>query len=260
MKRLVFSFLVISGIWVNSLIYGEDLNINRNQFFIGPQWYHVLRTKDGGAKQQGGLIGACIGFERLKRCGWYVGAEASYACGTLKGKTAKGKPLRSHYSESFVEGRLGFTVQQESKPQVGFTPFAGFGYFIEQNNFINPSPLSAHFKTRFTYVTAGILSQIHFWERLEVGANFQMKYPFAPKCRVSNDEDNDPNTQRIGERFFYRVELPVTYTLACMKSGAISAVPFYESRVYGRRPNFPFNFIKTKFESLGVIFKFLYRF
>lgn len=139
------------------------------------------------------------------------------------------------------------------------TPFAGIGYFIEKNNFLDPSPIPANFKTRFVYFVTGFLTQIHFCNQFEIDLNFKTKFPFAPKCKVTNDPENEAVDQRIGDRFQYQVDLPLTYHAFCKGRLGISLIPFYEYRNYGSHPNFPFNFIKTHFNIWGIAFGLQYR-
>lgn len=259
MKYLYFIFLGLAISWSAPVVFSENLNLDRNQFSIGPEWYYAQRTKEGGTKQDGNLFGVYLSYDRLKRYGCYWGGDINYAEGTLDGHSRAGRKLRSRLLDACFEGRLGFTFQQQKGCQVGATPFIGIGYFIEENNFINPSPIPAHFKTRFTYFTAGFLTQIHFSNQFEMGLNFKAKVPFAPRCKVSNDPDNEPVDQRIGQRFQYQADFPITYYAFCKCQLGISMTPFYEYRNYGSHPNFPFNFIKTHFNIWGIKLGITYR-
>lgn len=246
--------LILLLLLMNSLF--ADLNLNRHALYIGPEWFHVERTKSGGTKQHGDIYGGRLGYDRLKRYGWYWGGDAYYASGDLKGHTGSGANLKSRFKDWSLEGRFGYTFQYKCGLQPSITPFIGVGYFEEKNNFVDPSPIVAHFKIRAYYTVIGFLSSLYY-DPFEVGLNFKAKWPFDPRCKVTHDEDNLPMTQNITARWFYRVELPITFRFKpCSPAFAISGVPFYEFRNYGKHPNFPFNFIKTQFNNWGLRIEF----
>ncbi len=254
MRSLTGLLLVLAAVSMTCQIIGSDLDLKRNQFYIGPEWYYVTRTKEGGTKQQGNLIGVRAGYDRLKRYGWYIGTDALYAYGTLDGHVGdetKTK-IRSHFTDITVEGRFGYTFQQKTCYKVALTPFIGIGYMREKNHFIKPSPIQPHYDTYFPYGTIGFLSRIYPWEQIEVGLNFKAKFPFEPHCRVSHDEEIDSFIQNVKEEILYRVDLPITYRFGCQGPFAIGVVPFYEYRHYGSHPNYPSDFFKTQFSIWGM--------
>lgn len=241
-------------------IYAQDPSLQRHQLYMGPKWSYVERIRHLGTKQQGHVWGLEGGYDRLKRYGWYWGAQADYLEGNLRGHSRFAGKLRSRFLTSFIEGRFGYTFQQKENWQLAFTPFLGVGYNLEKNRFLHPSPLKVRFKTDFAYATVGFLSWIHIAERVELGANFKIRIPFEPKCRVTHDEENDPVTQKIGERLQYRLDLPITYRLDCGGRFAIILKPFYEYRHYGSRVNYPFDFFKTRYRFWGTSLELQYRF
>lgn len=245
-----------------TICYAHDIDLDRKQFYVGPEWYHLSRTKEGGTKQKRTLFGGRIGFDRLKRYKWYIGAEASYAKNTLRGHSSSGDKLCSHFVDKYIEGRFGYTFQCKEWMHPSITPFVGYGTAREINNFKEPSPVQVHFKTHYNYVAFGFLSWIHPFcpfDCFELGLNFEAKYPLNPKCRVTHDEENEHLSQNIKSRMLYKVELPITYRITCDGRMALTAVPFYEWRVYGGHPNFPFNFIKTNIRAGGAVVEFVYR-
>lgn len=258
-RLLLFKTFTILVLSCFSLGYAKDFSLNRHQFVIGPEWYYVDRVKCGGTKQNGNLFGVRLGYDRLKRFGFYWGIDGLIAHGRLKGHAGSGHKLHSRLTDSSVEGRLGFTFQQKTGWQCALTPYAGVGYFNETNKFKHPSPVTAHFKTYFPYAAVGFLSWMHPCDRVELGLNFKAKIPFEPKCRVTNDPEHKRVTQRIDERMHYRVELPLTYRLSCDGHTGVSLIPFYEYRKYDHYPNFPFNFIKTIYNNYGLTLEFVYR-
>lgn len=230
-----------------------------HQFYIGPEIYHVRLTRGGGAHQDGMLYGGRLGYDRIKRYGWYWGVDALYATGELTGKNGGGHRIKSNFTDTSVEGRFGYTFKCKTGYRPSFTPFIGAGYFVQRNNFKHPSPIPAHFRTTFAYGTAGFLSQISINPCWDIGVNFKVRYPYDPKCHISHDPEVDNSTQTIAEKIQYRVELPVTYhTGYCCDRVLVSCVPFYEYRHFGEHPNYPFDFYDTKFNNYGLLIKFMY--
>ena len=189
----------------------------------------------------------------------YFGGDAVCAQGSLRGHSGLRDSLYSKLLDLSVEGRVGFTFQQESNFQASISPFVGLGYLTEINHFERSSPLHVHLRTYFSYIALGFLSWAHLSELFEVGINFKAKLPVEPKCRVSHDPDNSPLTQKVAQRWHYRVDLPLTYRLFCDGRMAVSAVPFFEYRDYGEHFNFPFNFIKTELSLFGLTLALQYR-
>lgn len=253
--RALLCFLLLS---LPLQISGRDLNLHRHQFFIGPEWNHLERIKKEGTKQQGNLFGLRAGYDRLKRYGWYWGLEGGCVTGSLRGHSGKGSPLHSDFTSSFIEGRFGYTFQQKACYQMAFTPFVGVGYALEQNHFKNPSPLPLHFRTYFPYGVWGFLSWMHLCGPWDIGLNFKMKMPFEPHCRVTHDPDNEPSTQMVGERLFYRVDLPITWHTPYCERLNMVVNPFWEYRHYGSRINYPFDFLKTEFTTWGLTLELQY--
>lgn len=245
-----FKLIIFLTLFSSSLFAEERQLVN--QLALGPETYWVKRTKDGGTKQTGCLWGGRLTFNRIKCFGWYLGADLLYASGTLNGHSNTNK-IRSTLSDTNVEGRFGYTLQQRSDRAPSFTPFFGIGYFRETNNFRSPTPIQVHFRNTFTYIPFGFLSHVYINPQIGMGLNFKVRYLFQHKNTVSNDPENDTMTLHYREKLQYRVELPLTYDL-CFRNRLwrISLDPFYEYRNYGYLPNYPFDFLDTKFNIYGV--------
>lgn len=233
--------------------------LNRHQVYIGPEIYHVRRTRHGGTEQTGTMYGVRIGYDRIKRCRIYWGGDFLYARGTLNGKSGRGSHLKSHLTDESIEGRIGYTFQKKCGIQVSFTPYIGVGYLRETNRFVSPSPIPVHFNTRFAYGAAGFLSNVPINERFEIGLNFKLKWMIDPQCKVTNDPDQDNFTQNIKQELQYRVDLPITYNFQCYQRFALCLTPFYEYRHYGTHLNFPIDFMNTKFRNYGGVLEIIYR-
>lgn len=248
--------------WANHQFRECDEQIatrNAFQIYAGPEIYHVHRTRKGGTYQDGTVYGIKAGYERIKRYKVYFGFDALYASGILEGKSGSGNALKSHFSDTYVEGRLGYTFKSKCQFKPSFTPYGGVGYFIEENNFTHPKSTPVHFKTNYIYVALGFLSEIAIKEDFTLGFNFKVKYPYDAKCRVSHDPHFDDTTQMINEEIQYRIEVPLTYQVKRFSENSyISLVPFYELREYGYHPNYPHDFIKTKLNIYGAFIKLMY--
>lgn len=228
--------------------------------YIGPEIYYTQRVKEGGSKQTGTLYGVRIGYDRIQRYKLYWGIDALWARGILEGQT-KENHLKSTLTDMNVEARIGYTFQSKNWRCASLTLYSGGGYFWENNFYQHPSPLTVHFKNRFSYIPIGFLSQIFVTPNWSIGANFKVRYLIESEHKVTNDPEHDHLTQHYEDRLQYRVDLPVTYFICWKKhSLAVSLVPFYEYRSYGYRANFPFDFLETKFNFYGATLKFLYLF
>lgn len=245
---LLFGSYLTAKQWIKT--YGLEA-------YVGPEIYYVNRTKGKGAKQSGTLYGLRIGYDRIYRYKLYWGIDALWARGVLEGKNQENR-LKSLFTDSNVEARLGYTFQSKNWHCASFTPFFGVGYFWENNEYQHPTPLHIHFKNHFTYIPMGFLSQIFITPHWSVGLNFKVRYLIEAKQDVMNDPDHDHLVQHYEEKLQYRTELPMTYFFCWNKfSLAASLVPFYEYRPYGYRANFPFDFLETKLKLYGATLKLL---
>jgi|ERR1700733_3582251 len=227
----------------------------------GSETYHFHRAREGGTHQSGRIDGLRVGIDRIKRYGWYIGADYLYAKGQLKGETATGRLVRSELTDQIYEVRLGFTLQQKNCKHPFITPFVGWGNFKEINDFFLPSPLPCKFTDTFDYYTVGFLSGVNFTPLLTMGINFKLRFMQDAKSEVSNDPLFDKVTLLIKDEMHIRVDLPLIY----MPCGSLLGIgfqlaPFYEYRHFGGREGFPFNFRDTKFYLYGTKFALVYRF
>lgn len=252
LKPAFFSlfFLLTTSLAAQNWVKGYSLDP-----YIGPEIYYVDRLKEGGAAQKGALYGFRIGYDHVKRYKLYWGIDALWAKGMLTGHAAKER-LKSEFTDSNAEARLGFTFASKSWRCASFTPYTGLGYFWESNNYQKPSPLTVHFKNTFSYVPGGFLSQIFLAPQWSLGLNFKLRYILEGDQKVTHDPKYGKLTQRYEEKFQYRVEVPMTrfFSWNCL-SLAASLVPFYEYRCYGHCANFPFDFLETKLNLYGATLK-----
>lgn len=230
----------------------ECLPVLRNIFYLGPDIYHVKRLRRGGTHQSGVLCGVRGGYDRIKRYNFYVGVEGAWASGEITGESASGSHLKSTLTEAEIEGRLGYTLGTKHACRPTFTPFVGVGYFNQTNKFRAPSPVPLHFTDTFQYGVVGFLSNIYFMPCLSAGVNFKAKFVYDPRSRISNDPEGEDVTLKFGEKTQYEVDLPITFYFDfCDQCWTLSGVPFYIYRHYGEMPNFPFDFVETKYIIYG---------
>lgn len=228
---------------------------------IGPEIYHVKRVREGGTSQHGCLYGVHGSFERLGRFKWYIGFEGLYGKGTINGHSGMGLKLKSALTDRFIEGRFGYTFQAKCHYTPSFTPFIGYGYSDETNQYKSPSPLIVKFIHESSYVSFGFLSEITLGDKFSAGFNLKMRSLVDPICKVKKDQVFGSLKMHIHEKMQYRFELPLKLAIfhEChvFEVGIIS---FYEIRHYGGRENYPFDFLDTKLRLFGASFQLSYRF
>jgi hypothetical protein len=227
---------------------------------IGPEYYHVQRKRKGGTSQCGDAWGARYNYDRIKRYKLYWGLQAFYGTGQLDGKSGSGDKTRSQLTDKQIEGYVGYTFACKNPPYFALIPFAGGGYFQETNNFRHPTPIHLRFKTYFPYATFGFLSSLRINPCWSVGFNLRIRTPWNTKCKVTNDPQFDEITLLVGDRFHYRLELPIVYFGPLWYNLRLGIMPFYEYRAYGGRENYPFDFFKTTFKIYGINLQLIYEF
>lgn len=255
MRRLTLSFALLSLILL-ICSPGEGALAP----FLGPECYAMQRTREGGSRQWGVLCGVRGGYERIKGNALYWGIDGLWAQGTLKGHMQH-RPLYSRFTDSNVELRGGYTWHCPRWSHFAITPYLGLGLFWEKTLYHAPSPLPLHFHNQFSYAAAGFLSHLFLSSQWSVGFNCKLRYPIEGRQTVSHDPAHETLVQSYEERLQYRLELPFTYFFCIHhSSAAIALVPFFESRCYGSRPNFPFDFLETTLRLYGATVKAIYLF
>jgi len=247
-----------------------DASRKGHRFFLGPEFYHVHRVRQGGTKQNGTLIGGKLIYDHVKRYKFYWAAEGLFAVGPLMGHTGDGKKIKSCLSENYVEGRLGYTFQSKCWLKPSFTPFGGYGYFWEINKFDKNAPLPIRTQTTYRYAAAGFLTSINLSEHLQIGVNLKLKYMLEPRCTITKDPEFDKISLKIGnEKLQYRIELPVNYYSreqhgCCdgFKDGSygVAFTPFFERQHYEGQAAYPFDYMRTLFFNYGATLAAFYTF
>lgn len=231
-----------------------------NKISLGPEIYYLTRARAGGTKQTGWMSGIRGSYDRIKRYRLYWGFEALYAKGSLKGHNGIDDALKSSFTDAHIEGRFGYTFQAKCNYLPAFTPFVGYGYFRDINKFKAPSPLTLKFITSYKYVAYGFLSSVTLFDDFTAGFNFKGWSMINARTKVQDDPQEDDISMLMGERFNYRLEMPILYRhFTCSQHLEIGLIPFYECRHYGSRENFPFDYFDTKFRLWGASIQLTYR-
>ncbi|MCB1112507.1 MAG: hypothetical protein H7A37_10075 [Chlamydiales bacterium] len=225
-----------------------------HQFSLGPEFFHMRRTKEGGGRKDGWLYGVHFRYDRVRPCSLYWGMDAYWAKGTLRGSTSSGSPCKSIKTDMNVEGRLGYTFAIPRVSHLLFSPYVGGGGFWGINNFQDPTPVPIKLRNTFQFVSLGFRSQISCSPSIDLGLNFATKFMLDGRSNVCDDPIFDDDTLIMESKNHYEVEVPITYTYCCGdRTYQWILEPFYRYRHYGHHDNFPFDFLETRFQIFGVM-------
>lgn len=225
---------------------------------FGPEVYHLKRTREGGSEQSGTLWGGHLTYHRMGPQALYWGVDGYYVKGDLEGKSGNDTKTKSHVKEGEIEGRLGYSLQWENgcyNPSV--TPFVGGGYFSQCYKFQKPSPMTIRVDEWFPYASFGFLTAIDFTCYLRAGIDLSVKWMVEGKSRISEDPEMDDVTLQMDDAIQWTLDLPVRFEWSQVD---LNVIPFYRFRHFGGRPNYPFDFIDTRFRILGLRATFAYTF
>lgn len=257
------NFKAVAGI---SLLAGmgwmSPLSALNTELTLGPEICSITRTREGGTRQTGTLYGVHTNFDRcLERYKTYYGIEGAYASGVLKGKSRSGTPLKSNFTQSNIEGRLGYTLQSKGEKYLSLTPYFSAGYFLELNNYKKPSPVKVHFNNRFFYGGIGCILKGCLRPRLHFGLNVSARFSSDGKVTTSHDPEFDSHTIKYMQKVQCRVSLPFSYQFSESNPRcSFEAVPFFEYRQYGKKRAIPFDFLDTRIQCWGIDLMCSYRF
>ncbi|MCB1181279.1 MAG: hypothetical protein KDK55_04580 [Chlamydiia bacterium] len=230
-------------------------------FKIGPEIYYLNRNRASGTTQEGRVDGIRASLERIKACGFYVGGDVLYGEGCISGHNRRKHSLVSNLADFIAEGRIGMTLMIPFARYQYIIPYCGYGYFMEKNRFVNPSPLCYQTKDTFKFIAAGFLSGLNFTSQFSMGINVKARFMIDGRSKVTDDPDLDDLSLLMNDTSHYRIEVPFAYTFCDrLWNFDLEVAPFYEYRHFGGREGFPFNFIDTKFNLFGARFAIGLRF
>lgn len=225
MKNLLISFMLSLNLFctVNAFEFLSTFNdpiITGNQLHLEPI-YSNTKYKSGEKKQKGSLYGIKGSYDFLVYNAPYIGIEALYRSGDLKGSS-----LSSKYKDYIFEAKVGMTMGAPGS--YSFIPYAGIGHGNEKNNY-KTVPLE---KIYYYYLSLGVHSQIFLAPQISVGFNAKLKLPVSGRHELKNEQID--LKLKCPNRPQYIVEIPLTYWATTQMN--ISAVPFYENKNYANNP------------------------
>lgn len=227
----------------------------------GPEVFYLRRMRAGGTKQIARMDGIYVEYDRLRRYGWYFGGNFNYAQGRLKGHSGSGREILSVLTDKIWEGRFGYTLQKRGQKGYFITPYGGYGYFDEVNDFYPPTPLPLKFKNTFNFISAGFLSGVNLTSLVTMWINFKMKFMLNGTSKVTEDPIMGENTLLMNNEVLAELEVPFIFSPSSVRLGLeFVATPFYEYRHFGGREGFPLNYADTKFNLYGAKFALRRRF
>lgn len=250
LKKIKYIFFLLM------LVAVYDLSAFTQDIEIGPQIYHLKRSRDGGASQDGTLYGARVSYERVKDFGFYLGAFVDAAYGPIWGRSSSGASLSSLFTDFEAQGLFGYTISCKSRFKAQLTPFVGIGFLQQTNKFKNPSPAAPiQFQDDIQYYSLGFLTTSYLNPCWSLGLRLTVKWMYDGKCYVTDDPDPAIGdiTQIIENKMLFAVDLPITYKLfgECSRY-KITFMPFFQTRHLGGRFNYPVDFIDTRYVTYGA--------
>jgi hypothetical protein len=227
-------------------------NIRDNTFGAGIEVSHMRRARAGGTEQNGRMEGYRLSYDLIKPSSIYVGVDHFHGQAPMRGYSGTGRPLYSIITDNITELRLGYTLQANARREAFFSPFTGYGFFKEQNDFLHPSTLTLTFTDRFNYIDAGFLSGINISRLVSLGVNFKLMFMLDGTSLISNDPQEEDLSLQMTNEINSRIELPIMASSGSRPIQLlVAAVPFAEFRHFGGKEGFPYDFIDTKFSLIG---------
>lgn len=209
---------------------------------IGPEWYYIRRIRCSGSHIEGNLGGGVVEYDRFRRTSLYWGLFNELMFGDLNGRSGSGVHVHADAKDWRIEGRLGWTFHICCYSNPFLTLYTGYGHFEERLAFelgCNNLYTSEIF---FNYIPLGFYVRCYFTCAFWISLRAQVMWPFNPKNRITNDPVNGDATLLVGPHFQSVIELPLEWRCRY----GVRVVPFYYSRKYDGRENFPGNFIETR--------------
>lgn len=248
MQRILFLLLFFASFQLDALrVCGP------HALTIGPEVYYVVRTRAGGARQDGTMYGLSAKYERLRGCSLYWAVQYDGGWGELYGSDANGNDVKSYFSEQQIEGRLGYNYQWKFSCKPYILPFIGYGYHTQTNDFIQPSPLEVQFKDYFPYSAVGIQVGINLTSRMTLGLLFKADWMLEGNSKIEGIEEFGTVKLNMEEEWQYTFEAPLTYRsqLRC-RTFYFMFTPFVRFRHFGGLPGFPLDFLDTHYRNYGA--------
>jgi hypothetical protein len=222
-------------------------------FFLGPEVCYIKRVREGGSEQSGNLVGGHFRYDRISPCSVYWGFDGYYDTGHVSGKTASGREIKSTIDEYELQARLGYSLYAPERRKLLIIPYACYSYFYGSNKFDHPSPVQYRLHDHLHSGGGGIWVSFSLIDCLRCGVDFSARYIIKGYNRVTNDPEHDNVKLEVESKWQYQVEVPIEYAMAiCDYRFEMRIVPFYRFRHLGGKPNYPFDYIETRFHESGA--------
>lgn len=217
--------------------------------YFGGESYYLKRRLETGTRQEGGLCGVRILYERVVPWSFYWGAEGHWARGHLGGHSSRRFPIASEMTDIDAEGRLGYTLRWR---RFLIAPFLGIGYFSESNDFKPPTPLVVLVRTHVGYIPVGLVSRFYLTRRLSIGLDYKGLVPFDGQTKICDPELGDTRLN-FGERTHFALDIPFRYRLSGRaRNLEMLCSLFWSRRSYGRHFSATHDFYETQVTIAGI--------
>ncbi len=252
-------FLIALGIFGISFQEIEGFcfkhTLGPHTIFLGPEVCHLSRHREGGSKQSGWLYGGHLRYDRIAKDSVYWAFDAYCDTGNITGKTASGRKIKSTITEYEIQARLGYSIYWGDLRELLIIPYGTYSYFHGKNKFEHPSPAIYTLHDTLHLGGGGVWISFALMENCRCGLDFSAKYMIQGKNHVRDDPEFDNVSLEIESKWQYEIDLPIEFIVPlCDYNFEVRFVPFYRFRHLGGKPNYPFDFYETKFETYGAQF------
>lgn len=214
-----------------------------HRFEIGSDTYYRYYSEQGespGFKsdEYGVLYGVAMGYNYVKACRPYVGAELDLSLGKtvydgalINIMTQETIPYKSHTYNGFLDGEVrgGWTWEQGKWLTSGFI---GLGYHAWHRGSAPNDPYGYSEDYRWPYYSIGVRNEIDINQDWTIGINAKVMRMF---CAVMEADDIDA-TFHLGNEWQCALEVPITYRLLYQYPNLnyIRIVPYFLNQDIGR--------------------------
>lgn len=240
-----------SRVYIGPVYYFRKARFNNNTGDIVapnnvalPEPLILANFKNRDAK--GTLWGVNGGYEYKELCCLYFRADFTWSEGHLKGCP------RHSLQEWILDGRLGYTWGECTPCGWSITPYAGIGYLWDDRNFeVKVAPPFAtsdssfiDFRARYRawFVPVGVYAEVEIMCDFTAGIDVTWRPMFD--CRVKTDgsidgasqgtHDIDINEGNLSDRYSWRVEVPLRWTISADWGFELAVQPFWEYYSFGK--------------------------
>jgi hypothetical protein len=239
----------IDGLYVSSgpSSYAPDV------LDIGPQVFFLRRIRKGGTRQDGRLEGAYVSYDYLKKQSFYFGGTWETLTGNIEGETGRGASLKSTIKDQLFEGRIGYTFQHPSVLHTFFVPLIGYGYFVENNSYNPPSPMTFTYVNSYQYALTGFLTGADLNTYFGFWISLKVRFMIDGTAKVEDDPYSEEDVElKMNDELSFRLDTPLIFSPPFFGSHLkITLTPCYEYRHYGGRKGYPYNYIDTEMNLIG---------